>query len=362
MASNSFGQIFRITTFGESHGKAMGVIIDGCPSGLSITKEEIQADLAFRSPGKTPFVSPRKEQDLVTILSGVFQEKTTGAPLCLLIENHGADSSAYEATKQILKPGHAHFTYLEKYGNFDYRGGGRSSGRETAARVAAGSIARKLLKNYNIFTCAFIEKIDKYQATIPDFPIEQLKQVTYENPIYCPDEASSKHMIEAILETQRQGDSIGGIVGFKTSLLPTGLGDPVYLKLDACLAFAMMSIPASKGFEIGEGFSSSEMSGSAHNDPFIHREKTQPLSNHAGGVLGGISSGLPLYGKVAFKPTSSIRKTQTSVTTEGIPADFTLSPNAKHDPCIAIRAVPVVDAMMCLVLIDALLMQKTTRL
>ena len=326
MASNSFGNLFRITTWGESHGKAIGVVIDGCPAGLAISEADIQMELGRRAPGITPYTSPRKEPDIAHIYSGVFEGLTTGTPISIIIYNADADSSSYQ--KDILRPGHANFTYLEKYGIFDYRGGGRASARETACRVAAGAVAKKLLTHFGI-TCnaRLLTPMDK------------------------------------IAQAQAAGDSIGGIVEFIAQGLPAGLGDPVYEKLEANLAKAMLSIPASKGFEIGEGFRAADMRGSEHNDSFINNGgEIETRTNHAGGTLGGISTGMPLVGKVAFKPASSIAMPQETLTTSGIKNRLELSPKARHDPCVAIRAVPVVEAMLALVLADALLMQRSAKL
>lgn len=326
MASNSFGTLFRITTWGESHGKAIGVVIDGCPSGLALSEADIQAELDRRAPGKTPYTSPRKEPDIAHIYSGIFEGVTTGAPISIVIYNQDVDSSSYQ--KEILRPGHAQFTYLEKYGIFDHRGSGRASARETACRVAAGAVAKKLLSHYNII-CS----------------------------------ASLLTSLEEVAAAQAKGDSIGGLVEFTAFGLPPGLGDPVYEKLPANLAKAMLSIPAAKGFEIGEGFASATMHGSEHNDIFEKKEgKITTRTNHAGGTLGGISTGLPLTGRVAFKPASSIPQTQESVKTNGDVTHLRLSPSARHDPCVAVRAVPVVEAMLALVLADALLMSCLARL
>lgn len=329
MASNSFGKIFRFTTFGESHGKAIGVVIDGCPAGLKIDEEGINAALEKRAPGKSSLTSPRKEMDKAEIISGVFEGKTTGAPICIMILNVDADSSKYEPIKDLLRPGHANSTYLEKYGVFDYRGGGRASGRETAARVAAGAVARKILEEHGIEIHAYIKQIGT---------------------------AIDKLEMEALIEkAKEEGDSLGGIVEFVAQFVPAGLGDPVYEKLEANLAYAMMGLPASKGFEIGSGFQSVVMSGSLHNDLF------DGATNHAGGVLGGIATGNPIVGRVAFKPTSSIMKLQKTKTISGQEAVIALPEGSRHDPCIAIRAVPVVEAMVALVLVDAWLLNRCSQ-
>lgn len=328
MAANSFGTLFRITTFGESHGKAIGVVIDGCPAGLELTDDEINQELAKRAPGKSPFTSPRKEPDIGEIISGVFEGKTTGAPICFIIPNKEYDSTKYEATKELLKPGHANFTYIEKYGLFDYRGGGRASARETACRVAAGAVAKKILA---------------------------LNGITVE---------ASHTLDEALLEElMREGDSIGGVVEFVATGVPAGLGDPVYEKLEANLAAAMMSLPATKGFELGSGFRAAAMKGSSHNDAFIMQDgKVQTATNNAGGTLAGITTGMPIVGRVAFKPAASIKKPVETVSLAKESTTFVLPEGSRHDPCVAIRAVPVVEAMAALVLVDALLMNRCCRL
>ena len=296
------------------------------PAGLALSEADIQIELDRRAPGKMPYTSPRKEPDIVHIYSGVFEGLTTGAPISLIIFNADADPSSYQ--KDILRPGHANFTYLEKYGIFDYRGGGRASARETACRVAAGAIAKKLLIHFGI-SC----------------------------------HARLLTSMETIAQAQAAGDSIGGIVEFIAEGLPAGLGDPVYEKLEANLAKAMLSIPASKGFEIGEGFAAADMRGSEHNDTFINKGgKIETRTNHAGGTLGGISTGMPLVGKVAFKPASSIPRPQDTLTTSGLETQLKLPAHARHDPCVAIRAVSVVEAMLALVLADALLMHRAARL
>jgi chorismate synthase len=370
MASNSFGNIFKITTWGESHGKAIGVVIDGCPANLSIDDQEINAALALRAPGRSAYTSPRKEPDCGEILSGVFEGKTTGAPISILIWNRDADSSKYEPIKDLLRPGHAHFTYLEKYGVFDYRGGGRSSGRETACRVAAGAVAKKLLQQCHIEVAAYIKQIGSVCAAVEqDFlgTIGTLRKTTYGSAIFCPDAAASEQMTALIEQTKAAGDSIGGVVEFIATGLPAGLGDPVYAKLEASLAQAMLSIPASKAFEMGMGFECTTMKGSEHNDSFGVRESDGgnsgfPTSNHAGGTLGGVSTGTPIVGRVGFKPTSSILKPQATTTVAGEPALFQLPEGSRHDPCVAIRAVPAVEAMCALVLADAILMNRCARL
>ncbi|HLB59145.1 MAG TPA: chorismate synthase [Bdellovibrionota bacterium] len=316
MASNQFGNVFAVTTFGESHGKGIGAVIDGCPANLEISVEEIQQELDRRRPGQSHLVSPRKEKDQVEILSGVFEGKTTGAPIALFIRNQDADSNPYESIKHLHRPGHANFSYLEKYGIFDYRGGGRASARETVARVAAGAIAKKLIA-----------------------PIEVRAEV--ENR-----EALEKEVERAMQE----GDSIGAVICCEITNVMKGLGDPIYQKLEALLAFAMLSIPATRGFEFGAGFRAAEMKGSEHNAQF-GRE----------GILGGISSGAPIAFRVAFKPTSSIKKAQETTDLEGNAAMLQLPEGSRHDPCVALRAPVIVESMAALVLADALLMQRLSR-
>lgn len=363
MASNSFGNLFKITTWGESHGKAIGVVIDGCPAGLAITTDEINQALLMRAPGNTPYTTSRKEPDIAQIYSGVFEGVTTGAPISIIIPNQDADSNSYEPIKQLLRPGHANFTYLEKYGVFDYRGGGRASARETAARVAAGAVAKKLLAYYQVQTTAYLASVGAVTANAAIHNISQLQLKTMANPIFCPDAVAANQMMENILIAKQAGDSLGGVVAFMATGLPAGLGDPIYEKLEANLAHAMLSIPASKGFEIGEGFHAASLSGFMHNDAFMVDNSTvKTTTNHAGGTLGGVSTGMPVWGRVAFKPTSSINKTQKTVDVHGNDTEFKLPEGSRHDPCVAIRAVPVVDAMCALVLADALLMNRGSKL
>jgi chorismate synthase len=365
MGSNAFGNLFRITTWGESHGKAIGVIIDGCPAGLTLTEEEINADLILRQPGKTPYVSPRGEKDEAQLLSGVFEGKTTGAPIAIIIFNRDTDSSKYEPIKDLMRPGHANFTYLKKYGIFDYRGGGRSSARETACRVAAGAVAKKLLLHFGIQVCAYIKEIGG--IAIPDLDLsdpQAIRSATYGSPIFCPHPATTQTMIAALDQAKQEGDSLGGIIEAVAFSLPVGLGDPVYEKLEANLAKAMLSLPATKGIEIGSGFQAARMKGSEHNDRFTIGPNQTIITetNFAGGTLGGISTGMPLIFRVAFKPTSSIMKPQQTVDTKGEKKNFQIPEGSRHDPCVTIRAVPIVEAMTALVLADALLMNRSSQL
>lgn len=363
MASNSFGTLFRITTWGESHGKAIGVVIDGCPAGLAISEEEINADLAQRAGGRNPYVTPRSEKDQAHIYSGVFEGKTTGAPISLIIFNKDADSSKYEPIKDLLRPGHANFTYLEKYGIFDYRGGGRASARETACRVAAGAVAKKLLAHYGIEIIAYIKEIGGITATQPKYDAS-LREAIYQSPLFCPDNEATQEMIQALEKAKQEGDSLGGIIETVALNLPIGLGDPVYEKLESNLAKAMLTLPATKGFEIGSGFLAARMKGSEHNDAFFLNQKghISTQTNFAGGTLGGISTGLPLIARIAFKPTSSIQKAQKTVNVHKETKEFLLPVGSRHDPCVTIRAVPIVEAMMALVVADAELMHRSSKL
>jgi chorismate synthase len=363
MAANFFGNIFRITTFGESHGPGIGVVIDGCPAGLSLTEEDINEQLALRRPGRNLYTSPRAEEDSAEILSGVFQGKTTGAPIAIFVRNRDADSSQYESLKNMYRPGHANFTYLQKYGIFDFRGGGRASARETVARVAAGAVAKKILKSHEISSSAFLAEMGGIAIDPPNFSdVDVLKKKTYASPLFCPDDGAAEKMSQKLSEIIREGDSLGGVVSC-VAHIPVGLGDPVYYKLEAMLAFAMLSLPASKGFEIGQGFHAAEMRGSLHNDPFVASGgEIETASNFAGGTLGGISTGMPLFFSVAFKPTSSIQQPQPTVDINGRAAILELSKRSRHDPCVAIRAVPVVEAMADIVLVDALLMNRSAKL
>lgn len=361
MASNSFGNIFKITTWGESHGKAIGVVIDGCPAGLALDENHINDALQLRAPGKTIYISPRLESDSCEILSGVFEGLTTGTPISIIIKNKDADSSKYESIKHLLRPGHANYTYLEKYGIFDYRGGGRASARETACRVAAGAVAKKLLQYYGIEVTAYLFQVGNVKAVVNH--TADLKEKVYSNVVYCPDELASERITQDILLAKAEGDSLGGIVEFVVHNLPVGLGDPVYEKLEANLAKAMLTLPATKGFEIGSGFHCANMHGSEHNDHFQKKEGlTVTETNHAGGTLGGISNGMPLIARVVFKPASGIKKAMNTLSLHGEETAFKLPEGSRHDPCVAIRAVPIVEAMAAIVIADAFLMNRCAKL
>jgi chorismate synthase len=346
VAGNSFGELFRITTWGESHGRAIGVVVDGCPAGLELSAADIQRDLDRRRVGQSKVTSARQEEDRVEILSGLFQGKTVGTPLSLLIWNKDADSSKYEPIKDIYRPGHADFTYEMKYGIRDYRGGGRSSARETACRVAAAAIAKKLLSTIGVQIYGFTRQVGPIEAQIID--IDEIES----NPVRCPDKEAAKQMEALILAAKAEGDSMGGVVEVVVTGVPVGLGEPVYDRLDADLAKAIMSINAIKGVEIGLGFRSVTLRGSEHNDEFYTDElgRVRTRTNHAGGMLGGISNGEDIVVRLAVKPPSSISKSQRSVTKDGAAVD--LEVHGRHDPCLCPRAVPVAEAMVALVLVD----------
>lgn len=361
MASNSFGTLFKILTWGESHGKAIGVVVDGCPAGVEVDESLINQELLWRMPGIKNYTSNRQELDQVEILSGIFEGKTTGAPISILIWNRDAQSKHYEPIKDLLRPGHANYTYMKKYGCFDYRGGGRASARETACRVAAGAIAKKILSDHNIHIVAFIRSIGDVETsfTLSDVHGEEkdLHSRVRASDLFCPDQVAVERMKVALAEVEREKDSLGGIVEAIAFNVPAGWGDPVYEKLEANLAKAMLSIPASKGFEIGAGSAAARMKGSEHNDLFYADGSDIRLSsNYAGGTLGGISNGMPIVIKVPFKPSSSIGQKQPTVNFHAEPCSLHLPEGSRHDPCVAIRAVPVVEAMFALVLVDAMLM------
>lgn len=356
MAGNTFGNLFKITTWGESHGKGVGVVIDGCPAGIKITQKEIQKELNRRRPGQSKITTPRNEQDQVHIMSGIFDNKTTGTPISLMVFNEDQKSKDYGNNKDIYRPSHADFTYDIKYGFRDYRGGGRASARETIGRVAAGVLAKKILKKVEII--AYVKQVHKIKS---DINPEKVKTEQIEsNAIRCPDKTAADKMTKLIEKTKKEGDSLGGIVECVIRNVPVGLGSPVFDKLDARLAQAMLSIPATKGFEIGSGFSAVEMKGSEHNDEMkIIKGKMLTKTNHAGGTVGGISNGISIIFRVAFKPTATIFKKQNTINNKG--KNTTLQMSGRHDPCVLPRAVPIVEAMAALVLADELLIQKTVK-
>jgi len=356
MPGNTFGRIFRITTWGESHGRALRVVIDGCPAGIDISSDEIQYELDRRRPGQSSITTQRKEADAVEILSGVFEGKTLGTPISLMVQNTDAISKSYEDIKDTYRPGHADFTYDQKYGFRDYRGGGRSSARETVGRVAAAAIAKKILGMDDIKTTGFVRSVGEIVAENIDF--EEIEK----NPVRCPDAEKALKMIELIEEVRRQGDSIGGVVEVVTTGLPPGLGDPVFNKLDADLASSLMSIGGIRGFEVGMGFDVTKRKGSEANDLMYADEegRLRFRTNNAGGLLGGITNGEDLVVKIAIKPTSSISKTQHTVDKYGKPKE--LKVKGRHDPCLCPRAVPIAEAMVNLVLIDHLLLNKISKI
>jgi len=352
VAGNTFGQAFKISTFGESHGKALGVIIDGCPAGLPIDEAFIQEELRRRRPGQSKIVTQRKEADECQILSGVFEGKATGTPIGIVIFNADARSKDYSHIADKFRPSHADFTYQEKYGLRDYRGGGRSSARETAARVAAGAIAKLFLRSMGIEINAYVSQVGALQL---DLPYQQLDfSLTESNPLRCPDPATAEKMIDLIKSIRKAGDTIGGVVSAVVQGCPVGLGEPVFDKLHAQLGKAMLSINAVKGFEYGSGFEGTTMKGSVHNDLFNTDGTTK--TNYSGGIQGGISNGMDIYFNVAFKPVATLIQKYDTIDKQGNPV--TMQGKGRHDPCVVPRAVPIVEAMAALVIADAFLMNK----
>ncbi|MEC8677573.1 MAG: chorismate synthase, partial [Candidatus Margulisiibacteriota bacterium] len=337
MSGSIFGSIFKVSTFGESHGPAIGCVIDGCPAGIPITQEDIQFELNRRRPGQSSVTTPRKESDTVEILSGVFEDQTTGAPIALLIRNADQRSKDYSNIKDVFRPGHADMTFQEKYGIRDYRGGGRSSGRETACRVAAGALAKKVLQSYGVTFTGYTSQVGELKASVVD--LDQIEK----NPVRCADPIVAPQMVDLIEQLAAEGDSIGGAVSLLIKGLPVGLGDPVFDKYDAILSYALMSIGTIKGIEFGEGFGAVTMKGSDHNDIFVQTsDGVSTETNHAGGILGGITNGQDVICRLAVKPPSSISKSQNTVTKDG--QETEISVTGRHDPCICPRVVPVVEA------------------
>lgn len=359
MAGNTFGKIFTLTSFGESHGIALGGVIDGCPAGLKIDLNFIQKELDRRKPGQSSIVTQRKEEDKVEFLSGIFNGVTTGASIGFILHNKDQKSNHYDHLKNLFRPSHADFTYDKKYGVRDYRGGGRSSARETAVRVVAGAIAKLLLKKYQI-------SIDAYVSSVGDIFLEKdytelnLKK-TEKSIVRCPDEKTAKRMIDRINEVRKEGDSIGGVISCVIKNTPVGLGEPVFDKLHADLGKAMLSINAVKGFEYGSGFVGTLMKGSEHNDVFSKKgNKVVTLTNHSGGIQGGISNGMDIYFRVAFKPVATLQIDQDTLNIEE--KKVTVKGKGRHDPCVLPRAVPIVEAMSALVLVDQLLRSKLSKI
>lgn len=353
---NTFGHLFRITTFGESHGGGVGVIIDGCPPRLPISREEIQAELDRRRPGQSKITTPRNEADQCEILSGVFEGQTTGTPIAILVRNQDQRSQDYGDMATKYRPSHADATYDAKYGIRTIAGGGRASARETIGRVAAGAIAKKILqRTHGVEIVAYVKRIKDLAATV-DPETVTLAQVE-SNIVRCPDPEAAERMIDLIEDIRKQGDSLGGVVECVARQIPRGLGMPVFDKLEADLAKAVMSLPATKGFELGSGFAGTVMTGSEHNDEFYMDDngRMRTRTNNSGGTQGGISNGENIILRVAFKPTATIRKEQKTVTNTG--EETTLAAKGRHDPCVLPRAVPMVEAMVALVLCDHLLRQ-----
>lgn len=362
MSGNTFGTLFRITTWGESHGRAVGVVVDGCPAGLALAAEDIQVEMNRRRPGQSRVSTQRMEEDRVEILSGIFEGRTTGTPISLLVWNKDANSSAYDALRDRPRPGHADFTYQMKYGLRDHRGGGRASARETVGRVAAGAIAKKLLAEEGIEVVGYVAELGGISAEIIPSDMSELRARAESNPARCPDLVAAQKMLELLDQVRAEGDSLGGLVVLFAVGVPAGLGEPVFDKLDADLARAFMSLGAVKAVEIGAGLESARMRGSEMNDPLVMRDSQVEFeSNNAGGILGGISTGAPIVCRIAVKPTPSIAKPQNTVDLKlGEAAEIEI--RGRHDPAIPPRIVPVAEAMMALVLADHLLRQRAARL
>ncbi|MBU1701840.1 MAG: chorismate synthase [Candidatus Eisenbacteria bacterium] len=353
---SQIGRMFRVMTWGESHGPALGCVIDGCPAGLPLSERDIQTALDRRRPGQSRLTTQRREKDRVQILSGVFNKKTLGSPISLLIQNEDHRSSDYKELKDIYRPSHADYTYELKYGIRDWRGGGRASARETAGRVAAGAVAERLLRQ--VTQCrilAYVQAVQNIRAE--RIPARLTRAVIDRTPVRCPDRADARQMIKLIDDAKMEGDSVGGIIELRVSNPPAGLGEPVFGKLEAELAKAMLSLPAVKGFEIGAGFAGTLLKGSEHNDPFTAKDGLiRTEKNDSGGVQGGISNGEEIVLRVAFKPTATIQKRQKTVDRQGRTRQ--ISPGGRHDPCVLPRAVPLVEAMAALVLADLWLIHR----
>lgn len=353
MAGNSFGTIFKLTTFGESHGVAIGGVIDGCPAGVTINFDAIQSEMDRRKPGQSKIVTQRKESDTVEFLSGIFEGQTTGTPIGFIIKNTNQKSKDYSHIKDVFRPSHADFTYTEKYGNRDYRGGGRSSARETACRVVAGAIAKQFLSSIDIQ--AFTSSVGDLNLTGNYQTLDLSK--TESNAVRCPDPELAAQMIEKIKTIRKEGDTIGGTVSCIIKNVPVGLGEPVFDRLHAQLGKAMLSINAVKGFEYGSGFEGVKMKGSAHNDAFNTDGTTK--TNHSGGIQGGISNGMDIYFRVAFKPVATVMQTQDTIDKNGNTVE--MQGKGRHDPCVVPRAVPIVEAMAALVLADFMLLNRLSK-
>lgn len=359
--TSSLGRAFRLTTFGESHGPAVGVVVDGCPPGLALTEADVQRDLDRRRPGQSRLVTQRAESDAVEFLSGLYDGATTGTPIAMVVANRDQRSGAYDHLKDLYRPSHADYTYAAKYGHRDHRGGGRASARETVGRVAAGAVARRLLAvGLGVDVLAWVSQVHDISTDLD--PDEVTLDAVEADPTRCPDPAAAAAITSAIEQARRDGDSLGGVVTLVARGVPAGLGEPVFDKLDAELAKAMLSLPAAKGFEVGSGFAGTRLTGLAHNDPFVPGPdgSITTTSNHSGGIQGGISNGNDLVCRVAFKPTATISSEQKTVTVDGEPT--TLAAHGRHDPCVLPRAVPLVEAMALLVVADHWLRQAATRI
>ena len=357
---NTFGKIFQISTWGESHGPAVGVTIDGCPAGVPIDEEAIQVELDRRRPGQSDITTPRSEDDRLEVLSGVFEGVSTGAPILLMVRNKDARPQAYDHLKDVYRPSHADYTYQAKYGHRDHRGGGRSSARETIGRVAAGAIARRILADSaGVELIAYVRRIHDIEAEIDAASVA--RDAVESNTVRCPDSDAAEKMIERIKQLRKEGDSAGGLVELVARGLPVGLGEPVFDRLEADLAKAMLSLPATKGFEVGSGFDGTRLTGSAHNDAFYKDgDEVRTRSNNSGGVQGGLSNGEALVCRIAFKPTATINKEQETVSTSG--EETVLKARGRHDPCVLPRAVPIVEAMAALVIVDHWFLDRSRKL
>ncbi len=356
---NSFGKLFKISTFGESHGVALGVVLEGCPAGLTIDEEKIRLEMQRRKPGQSKITTQRKEEDEIEILSGVFEGKSTGTPIGIVIRNADQKSKDYSHISDKFRPSHADYTYFEKYGIRDYRGGGRSSARETAARVAAGAIAKQLLNHYGVSLQAFVTQVGDLKLEKPYQEMDL--NLAEENIIRCPDPEMADQMIQLIDSVRLDRDTIGGVVTCVIKNTPAGIGEPVFDRLHAELGKAMLSINAVKGFEYGSGFEGIKMRGSQHNDTFVKEgDKVKTKTNFSGGIQGGISNGEDIYFRVAFKPVATIMQDQESLNEAG--ETITVSGKGRHDPCVVPRAVPIVEAMAALVIADNILLAKSNKL
>lgn len=357
MSGNSFGTLFRITSWGESHGDTVGVIVDGCPPGLPLDEEVIQKELDRRRPGQSRLTTQRGEEDHIRIMSGIFQGVSTGTPIAMMVENKDARPADYEAMKDIYRPSHADMTYDLKYGLRNWMGGGRSSARETIARVAAGAIAQKwLAQAYGIEIVSWVRQVQHLKMSEVDYASIRRDDVEV-NEVRCPDLELGRKMAQLIDDTRKNRDSLGGVVEVVARNCPAGWGDPAFDKLDAMLAYHFMSLPAAKGVEIGSGFHGITMTGSQHNDPFFMKDgQIRTTSNHSGGIQGGISNGMPIIARIAFKPTSTINREQRTVDSSG--NDVRLAAKGRHDPCVLPRAVPIVEAATAIVLMDAALRDR----